>query len=441
MKKFFYTAAVVLAFCATDARAAHFQASGVRVGPAAEDAASDAPAAPKKDEKSNAPAGDAKNARHGEASKRTTGDHGESGAQNRASEKAQAPKTQDTTSLSNSTASTTTPAGTGKPSATSDAPSKPGSETSVPVGTPGKSSVPVGVPVKTAGGAEGDSEANKAAPPVSTNQTANTTNPSAATANPSAAPATAAVSLAAVYRIGIGDVLDIRLLNGQDPRQSTLYPVLAGGVLDFPLLHDPLTVAGMTTDELAAQLIAELRHRAIYDRPQVRVSVREYASHAVLVSGLVNDPGTKILRREAIPLYVVVAEAQPKPEAGRAVIMSHATGRSVTVDLNDAAALNTLVQSGDVVSLTVRPPEFFYIGGEIGSPGQKDFHAGMTLTQAVLASGGVTRLAGEHVKVARQGTDGRLVSTDYNLTQIEGGVEPDPALQPGDRIEVSARRK
>jgi polysaccharide biosynthesis/export protein len=205
-------------------------------------------------------------------------------------------------------------------------------------------------------------------------------------------------------------------------------------------LRDPLTVVGMTPDELAAQLVAELRHRGIYDRPQVRVSVREYASHAVLVSGLANDPGTKILRREAVPLYVVVAEAQPKPEAGRAVVISHKTGQTTTVDLNDPAALNVLVQAGDVVNLIARPPAFFYIGGEINSPGQKDFHAGLTLTQALLASGGVTRTAGPKVKVSRQGADGRLVSTEYELPEIEKGLVPDPALQPGDRVEVSRAR-
>jgi protein involved in polysaccharide export with SLBB domain len=442
MKKFLYSAAVVLAFGVADARAAHFQAGSVRVGPASEDVAAsndDAPA-PKKDEKKVKPAGDEKGERRVEASKETPSARGvESDEKNSAAEKARASeKSQKPAPLSNATASTVTPPITNNPSATSDAPSKPGSDTNIPVGSP----------VKTASGAEGTSEANRTKPPATGSQTANTPDPSAvpatlpaAPATTSAASATAAVSLASVYRVGIGDVLDIRLLNNQDPRQSTLYPVIAGGVLDFPLLHDPLTVAGMTTDELAAQLIAEFRHRGIYDRPQVRVSVREYASHAVLVSGLVNDPGTKILRREAIPLYVVVAEAQPKPEAGRAVIVSHATGKSITVDLNDAAALNTLVQSGDVISLTLRPPEFFYVGGEIGSPGQKDFHAGMTLTQAVLASGGVTRLAGERIRVARQGADGRLVSTDYNLSEIEGGVVPDPTLQPGDRIEVSARRK
>ncbi|MET0623990.1 MAG: polysaccharide biosynthesis/export family protein, partial [Pyrinomonadaceae bacterium] len=312
---------------------------------------------------------------------------------------------------------------------TSDAPAKPGSETGVPVGAP----------VRNTSGAEGAPESNKSAQPAPAGVPP-ATNPNAAPGSTSK-PVTPAVSPTEVYRIGIGDVLDIRLLNGQDPRQNTLYSVVAGGVLDFPLLRDPLTVAGMTTEELSAQLVAEFRHRGLYERPQVRVSVREYASHAVLVSGLVNDPGTKILRREAIPLYVVVAEAQPKPEAGRAVIFSRSSGKSVTVDLADPAALNTLVQSGDVVTLTPRPPEFFYVGGEIGSPGQKDFHAGITLTQALLASGGVTKTAGDRVKVSRQGTDGRLVSTEYSLREIENGQAPDPALRPGDRVEVSTAAK
>jgi protein involved in polysaccharide export with SLBB domain len=259
-------------------------------------------------------------------------------------------------------------------------------------------------------------------------------NPAASSALPPAPP------LTAVYRIGTGDVLDIRLLNLVDSRQSTLFTVLSGGVLEYPLLRNPLTVAGMTTEELSAQLVAELRHRGVYERPQVRVSVREYASHAVLVSGLVNDPGTKILRREAVPLYVVVAEAQPKPEAGRAIVISHKTGKATTVDLADPAALNLLVQQGDVVNLVARPPEFFYIGGEISSPGQKEFHAGLTLTQALLAAGGVTRTAGPKVRVSRQGADGRLVSTEYNLQEIENGTVPDPVLQPGDRVEVARPR-
>jgi protein involved in polysaccharide export with SLBB domain len=416
MKKFFYAAVAAVALCGADTRAAHVQAGGVRVGPAADDVAAEAPARPKpkKDEKASGAKKD---------------------AQSPSSEKPREP-------LSNTTAATNAPALTNRPTSTSDAPSK-------SVDEPG---VPVGSPVKTSAGAEGANDAGKGTSPANSGQpTAQPNSPAPPPAAPrpsNVAPANAspaaAVSPASIYRIGIGDVLDIRLLNGQDPRQNTLYTVVAGGVLDYPLLKDPLTVSGMTTDELSAQLVAEFRHRGLYEKPQVRVSVREYASHAVLVSGLVGDPGTKILRREAIPLYVVIAESQPKPEAGRAVIISHSAGRVVNVDLNDAAGLNTLVMSGDVITLTVRPPEFYYVGGEVGAPGQKDFHSGITLTQALLASGGATKPEAARVRVLRAGPDGRLSPTEYNLREIENGVVPDPLLQPGDRIEVqapSAKRK
>jgi len=427
MKKFFYAAAAALALCGMAGPDARAQA-GVRVGPTADDVAAEAPAQPqpKRDEKPPAPnANDAKKEAKGSSSEKP-----------RAAAKEQG-KGRESAPLSNTTASTVAPALTNKPSSTSDAPPK----------SAGEPNVPVGSPVKTSAGAEGANDTAKGnnsqpAPPPNNNSMApppapRPANATPANASPAAARPAAVVSPASIYRIGTGDVLDIRLLNAQDPRQNTLYTVVAGGVLDYPLLKDPLTVAGMTTDELSAQLIAELRHRNVYDKPQVRVGVREYASHAVLISGLVSDPGTKILRREAIPLYVVVAEAQPKPEAGRAVIISHATGKVINVDLNDAAGLNTLVMTGDVVTLTARPPEFYYVGGEVGAPGQKDFHSGITLTQALLASGGATRPEAARVRVLRAGPDGRLSPTEYNLREIENGGVPDPQLQPGDRIEVS----
>lgn len=241
-------------------------------------------------------------------------------------------------------------------------------------------------------------------------------------------------SLANIYRVGVGDILDIRLLNATS-RESTLFTVMAGGLLDYPLAGEPVSVAGLTTDEIKQQLVSKIK---VYDDPKVAVSVREYASHTVIISGLVNEPGTKVLRREAMPLYVVLAEAQPKPEAGSATIV-HADRQTVTVNLSDQKAMTTFVLPGDVITLVPAPPappQFFYIGGQISSPGQKDFHAGMTLTQAVLASGGTTRFASSKVKISRQGADGRLITTEYNLKQIEAGKIPDPELQPGDRIDV-----
>ncbi len=248
----------------------------------------------------------------------------------------------------------------------------------------------------------------------------------------------APVVLTNIYRVGVGDVLDIRLLNATTS-ESTLFTVLEGGLLEYPLAGDPLQIAGLTTDEISARITSKVK---IYEKPQVVVSVREYGSHGVIVTGLVNDPGTKRLRREAVPLYVLLAEAQPRPEAGRATIM-RAGSPGITVDLSDSTATATLVYPNDVITLAVappKPPQFYFIGGQINSPGQKDYHSGLTLTQAILASGGSSRFAGNKVKVLRQGADGRLVTTEYNLKTIESGKDPDPVLLPGDRVEIGRGR-
>jgi protein involved in polysaccharide export with SLBB domain len=422
MRKFLSAFVIALAVFAVDVSASHAQVSGVRVGPVSDEQPSDEGVAPatKKDEK--------KPARSESAGERKSNAKNEPRPRAAREEKNDAGDGLQTPSNISSNGSSIPPVGTSTPNTTSDAPPKSGAGASIPVNPQPR------IPAGELGG----SDAVKSPVDSSTIKGTNGTNGAAANPNPALTPA---APLTTVYRIGVGDVLDIRILNRTDSRQSTLYTVLAGGVLEYPLLRDPVTVTGMTPEELSAQLIAELKHRGVYDKPQVRVSVRDYASHAVLVSGLVSDPGTKILRREAVPLYVVVAEAQPKPEAGRAVVVSHSTGKTISVDLTDAAAMSMLVQQGDVVNLVGRPPEFFYIGGEIGAPGQKDFHTGLTLTQAVLASGGVTRLAAGRVKVSRQGPDGRLVSKEYNLKEIEDGVVPDPALQAGDRVEVARARK
>jgi protein involved in polysaccharide export with SLBB domain len=260
----------------------------------------------------------------------------------------------------------------------------------------------------------------------------------AASAAAAVAPAPAPTS---IYRLGAGDILDIRMVGGTS-REPTLYSVLSNGTIDYPLAGEPTRVVGLTPEEIGERLSAAIRRRGLFDRAQFQVSVREYVSHTALVSGLVDQPGQKVLRREAVPLYVVLAESFPRPDAGRVVIISRATGQTKTLDLSDSNALNELVANGDVINVQPRPREFFYIGGQVGAAGQKDFNPGMTLTQAILASGGLAREAGAKVRVAvaRQGADGRLVTAEYDLREIEAGRVPDPRIQPGDRIEVGRKR-
>jgi protein involved in polysaccharide export with SLBB domain/cytochrome c-type biogenesis protein CcmH/NrfG len=267
---------------------------------------------------------------------------------------------------------------------------------------------------------------SNAAETSSTATPVNTGTSEAATAAASELPPTS------VYRVGVGDVLDVRLLNSLTGR-STLFTVLSGGAIEYPLVGGSYQVAGLTTDEIAARLTAELKRRGISET-QLAVGVRDYTSHAVIVSGLVNYPGTKILRREAVPLYVIVAEAQPRPDAGRAIIMRASEAIPVN-DLNDPAALNVLVRPGDVITLNARQLQYYFIGGRINSPGQKAYQPGLTLIQAILAAGGLSR-SQETVEISREEADGRLTTTKYVLKEIKAGKIPDPRLQPGDRIQV-----
>ena len=274
--------------------------------------------------------------------------------------------------------------------------------------------------------------------PIKADPSSNSATNSAANAAAAAAPA--APPPTSLYRVGAGDIIDIRLVGGVG-REATLYTVLSNGTVDYPLAGEPIHAANLTPEEIGARLSAALKRRGIFDRAQFQITVREYASHTVLVSGLVDQAGQKVLRREAVPLYVVLAEAFPRPDAGRVVIISRATGRTKTLDLADSNALSELVSHGDVINVQPRPREFYYIGGQVGAPGQKDFTSGMTLTQAILASGGLAR-ADKKVRVAvsRQAADGRLVTTEYELSEIEAGKIPDPRVQPGDRIEIGRRR-
>jgi polysaccharide export outer membrane protein len=239
---------------------------------------------------------------------------------------------------------------------------------------------------------------------------------------------------ATVYHVGIGDVLDIRLAS-LPTRESTLFTVLKNGVLEYPLLSGPVNVAGLTTEEIGNLLMTEIR---VIRAARVTVTVRDYASHAVVITGLVESPGRKILRREAMPLYAVVAEALPRAEATVAVLVR--AGKSETISLDNEELMSTLVMAGDVIKVSGTAPApkgFVYVGGDVTSPGEKEFRDGMTLTQALISAGGVPRLGKTTVKVARRGPNGFLISNEYNVPTIQDGKAQDPLLQAGDRIEVT----
>ena len=251
---------------------------------------------------------------------------------------------------------------------------------------------------------------------------------------------TEAISPMEIYKVGVGDVLFISLQNAPS-NTSNYFTVLNNGTIDYPLAGEMITVAGMTAEEIEDLLKGKIK---LYENPQVSVKLREYSSHSITVLGLVEKSGQKFLQREAIPLYVVRAEAIVQPKAER-VIIKRADSTTEKFDLKDSKYENILVFPGDIIEFTIGDgktvensgsQQFFYIGGNVNSAGQKNFTPGITLTQAILASGGLRKASAKKVIVRRKNEQGLLVSTEYNLKDIKDGKSPDPILQAGDTIEI-----
>lgn len=241
-----------------------------------------------------------------------------------------------------------------------------------------------------------------------------------------------------IYKVDVGDILFINLLNA--PKASDYFTVRIDGTIDFPLAGENLNVAGQTTEDIEANLAYAIK---LYSDPRVEVKVREYASHKINVSGWVERPGEKSIQREAIPLYIVRAEAIVDSAAARVVIRRAQTSRVEAYDLRETSTENVLIFPGDSIEFSgggrnpgITTGEFYYIGGEINSSGQKAFTPGMTLSQAILASGG-SKGNQKRATIRRRSEKGVLVVAEHNLRSIRDGKALDPALSPGDMIEVA----
>jgi protein involved in polysaccharide export with SLBB domain len=240
-----------------------------------------------------------------------------------------------------------------------------------------------------------------------------------------------------MYMVAAGDVLDISLPN-TTARESTLFTVLKNGTIEYPLLNGPLAVAGMTTEQISGVLAAQIK---VIKTPKVNVSVRDYASHFVVISGLVESAGKKVLRRESMPLYAILADASVRPEATSATII-HNGKEGALLSLKDEAAMSTLIFSGDAIRIiggNSMSGQYVYIGGEVAVPGEKTLRPGMTLTQVLIAAG--ADLSAKRVaKIARRNPNGLLSTVEYEINSIVQGKTPDPVMVAGDRVEVKPSR-
>lgn len=88
--------------------------------------------------------------------------------------------------------------------------------------------------------------------------------------------------------ISANDLLFIQVFDVEQMTRE--YRVGGSGDIDFPLLQEPVHVAGLTVRQAAEVLAERCKKAGVLSRPQISVTLRESRVHAVAISGAVKTP-------------------------------------------------------------------------------------------------------------------------------------------------------
>lgn len=252
-----------------------------------------------------------------------------------------------------------------------------------------------------------------------------------------------------LYRIGPGDVLDIRVFNR--PQLSREARVDSNGLIQMPLLEADIRAACLTERELSTE-IANL-YKKYQRNPYVNVFIKEYSSTPVAVIGAVEKPGRFQLTRRVRLLELLAFAGGPTDKAGGKIQIAHTGSISLCESPNSATSAffdfyslrdamqggkeaNPFVLPGDIISIP--EADQAYVIGNVFKPQAVLLKEPVTVSQAIAMAGGAlraTKMSG--IRIERRGRDGKdkqLISVD--LAAISKQRAPDILLEPNDIVQV-----
>jgi polysaccharide export outer membrane protein len=257
---------------------------------------------------------------------------------------------------------------------------------------------------------------------------------------------------AADYRFGPGDVLSLRLWDGEkiDEKQLTVQSD-GSAFLPIPGLGS-VPIGGRTPAEAKGEI--ETRLGRIYREIYTELLVVRYAGHRVNLMGEVkttarNDsgPGEWPLTGPTRLVAFLSAHGGPSPEADlMRVQVVRRSGETLEVNLFRAVfqqsdADNPELASGDFVFLPslAMGTRKVYVLGDVGQPGVVTIYDRMTLVEALARCGGVSRRGStKEIGIIRRTPGGGPAMQVVNLKEMlkTGNLESDLLLQPGDIVYV-----
>ena len=257
------------------------------------------------------------------------------------------------------------------------------------------------------------------------------------------------------YRIGPGDVLDVRVFNKpQFSREGVR--VDGRGMIRMPFIEGEIQAACMTEQQLADDI--GTRYVDYLRSPQVDVFIREFQSQPVAVLGAVRAPSRFQLQRRVRLLELLSFAGGPTENAGRTIQIVHTTTSAACNDagkletnemeasaldnykldetLNGADDANPFVRPGDVVSIA--EADQAYVVGNVLRPSAIPLKESITVSRAIAMSGGLMPdTKTDRVRIVRQ-PPGSASKTEIfvDLKAIDRRNAEDVVLQAGDIIHV-----
>ena len=294
---------------------------------------------------------------------------------------------------------------------------------------------------------------------------------------------------AAGYHIGPADVLDVGIFALEEPDKTTTLSrtVSQDGFITLPWVGS-VPAVGLSARGLEATIKEAYAGRYIKD-PQVTVTVTEYRSAAVVVTGAVGKPGVYYLTssrstvlsmlaqaggltEEAGDELLVIRSGNPRRSAGNprgspagqppAVELvpgraSSNTGlarqgaqtagkpKAIAIDLKELVdqgnlLLNLPVASGDIVTVPPRAEQYVYVLGYVQRPGAYEIKDGVRVNalRAVALAGGLTPSSRAENSLLLRETAGGQKVVPVDLTKIARGVRPPLYMEPGDTLIVGS---
>jgi polysaccharide export outer membrane protein len=258
-----------------------------------------------------------------------------------------------------------------------------------------------------------------------------------------------------VYHVGQGDKLEIKIFGLEEPgKPSTLDRTISPfGTIDMPWIQS-VFVRGLTETEIGKKICSAYAEKYLKNA-NVSVTVLEYVSKQVLVTGAVEKPGSYPLDGPSATVMECLYKAGgPGPQAGDDVIVM--TGdqnessegsakeemRRISLSLKDLldskdTSLNVEVRPGYRVVVPPSRKEFFVIG-YVRSPGSYPFKSSQRVSaiEAIARAGGLSG-AGRAANcfLVRQKEEG-LEVIEVNMENVVSGKLASPYLLPGDGLIV-----